>query len=57
MVANISSMEPICDLCRLWRALTGSLSIKAATIPADHLNLGMMAQPLGAGNHITILED
>lgn len=50
-------MEPVCDLCCLWRALTGSLSVETAAIPADHLHLGMVLQPLGAGDHITIPKD
>jgi hypothetical protein len=53
----LHDVEPIRDLYRLWRALTGSLSVETATIPADHLNLGMTPEPLGAGDHITILED
>ncbi len=38
----LHDMEPVCDLCRLRCALTGSLSIEAAAIPADHLNFRMV---------------
>lgn len=50
-------MELIRDLYRLWCSLTGRLCIETTAIPADHLNLGMTPQPLGAGEHITIPED
>jgi len=53
----LHKMEPVSDLQSLRRALAGSLCIQAATVPADHLDLGMAAQPFRAGLHSAILED
>ena len=37
----LHKMEPIGDLQGLRRALAGSLCIKTATVPTNHLDLGM----------------
>jgi len=43
----LEEMEPIGDVPCLRRALSSSLSVQAATITADDLQLGMAPQPLG----------
>lgn len=53
----LHDMEPVGDLFRLRRALPGSLGVETAAISADHFHLGMSFQPVGAGDHITILEN
>lgn len=53
----LHKMEPVSDLQSLGRALADNLCIQAATIPADHLDLGMAAQPFRAGFHSAVLED
>jgi hypothetical protein len=53
----LHDMEPVGNLFRLRRALPGSLGIETAAISADHFHLGMSLQPVGAGDHISILEN
>ena len=53
----LHDIEPVCDLCRQWRALTGGLCVETTTIPADNLDFGVAAQPLRACVHVAILKD
>ncbi len=52
----LRDMEPICGLCSPRCALTGSLRVEAAMIPADRRHLGMVLMPVGADDHIPIPE-
>src|ERR1700712_5480721 len=42
-------MEPVGHLPGLRRALTGTFGVKAASVPADDLDAGMLSQPLAGG--------
>ena len=50
-------VEPIRDLHHLRRALTGGLSVKATTIPANDSDLGMAAQPFRTTLGVSILQN
>lgn len=38
-------MEAVSDLHRLGCSLSSAFGVAAGTVPADHLNLGMLSQP------------
>jgi hypothetical protein len=50
-------VEPVGDLFSLRRVLPGRPGAKTAAMSPDHFHLGKSFQPVGAGDHISILEN
>jgi hypothetical protein len=53
----LHDMEPVSDLLCLRCPLPCSLGVETTPISADHFNLGVSLQPVGAGDDISIFEN